>query len=177
MKVLFLLFSAITVSADSFFVGLSLYNRSKDYKGVLIGVLSAVFCLCLLGATVGFLIPEKFANFANFLAGCCLIIIAINELNKTKIFVNMLAFEESLLNLSLIGGVSIGIDGFIGSLTLVLLNYNPLLVALLITLTHGLLLCLSFWASNKLNQFYRLEKLPYFLLLGLGTIKVLDYLL
>ena len=177
MKVLFLVFSALSVSADSFFVGLSLYNRFKDYKAILTGVLSSVFCLCLLGATIGYCTPKNLISLLGLASGVCLIVIAINELNKTKNFLKLLTLEEGCFNLSIAGGISVGVDGFIGSLTLSLCGYHPILVALLITLTHGLLLLFSFSVCNKLNRFSRLEKLPYFLLLGLGTVKVIDYLL
>ncbi len=174
MKVLFLLFSALSVSADSFFVGLSLYNHHSAHKGVMLGVLSAVFCLCLTGSTIGYYLPERLTNYANLLAGACLLYIALRELYKTQSVFKLLSKSEDLYNLSLLGGASVGVDGFIGSLTITLQGYSPILTALLITLTHGLLLCLSKSASNKLKKFTRLEKLPYYLIMSLGAFKIVN---
>ena len=174
MKVLFLLWSALSVSADSFFAGLSLSQNSIDFKSILFGVSGTVFCLSLLGATLGLFIPPRLTQTANIIAGLVLAIIGFYELNQTKTTALLSARENNALALSIISGLSIGVDGSVGALALTLCGYTPFIVVTYITIMHLNLLLISFMVSDKIKEFPKLEKLPSLLLISLGFYKIID---
>ena len=173
MKVLFLVWSALSVSADSFFAGLSLSNKNTSYKSILLGVSSTVFILAFLGSALGYLLSENFKTIAIFISGAVLSIIAVNELIKTNEVLPLWSTSDETLKLSIISGASIGVDGAIGCFSLVVEGFSPIYVTLLITATHLLLLSVSFIVSKKLSEFKKLEKLPAFLVLSLGLYKII----
>ena len=174
MKTWFLVFTALSVSADSFFVGLSLSQRQTDYKSILLGVSGTVFCLATLGAFIGSIVPTALTNLFIVVSGIVLIAIGVLELKKIDTPSLIEEIEKNTLTLSIISGASIGVDGSVGALSLTLIGYNPMIVSLFITIMHLNLLSLSFIVTEKISKHSRLEHLPAWLLICLGTYKIIS---
>ena len=171
MIILILLTTALTVSLDSFFCGLSLSLKTKGQKSTIWGITASVFAMCILGSALGKTAGSILNEYAQILGGIFLIIIAFIQIipkNHPKKIQS--SFCESIAI-----GVAIGTDGALGCFTLSLYGINGLYSSLLITLMHIALLYLSF-SLTKYNYLKRLLKLQFispFILLILGLIKLI----
>ena len=170
MKALILLATAFSVSADSFFCGLSLAVKSKKFSLIVLGIASSVLVLGLCGSLLGKIFGEFLKNYAEIFSGIILVIVALFGLfYKHKENQKISADFYS----SIITGLSVGLDGAVGCFTLTCSGFNGLLVAMLITIIHVALLILAVLLAKKLRK--KLDnnsKLPSIILLILGLYKI-----
>ncbi len=177
MKFFILLFTSISVSLDSFFCGVLLgLKTTKKFKSVTI-IATTVFCLCFLGSNIGFLGSVIFEKYSNLMGGLILSGLAFKKddtLDNVRLpslnQVFKISFTESFLI-----GVSIGVDGLIGCLSLTLIGFNYMLVTICITVVHILLLLCAFNISCliKIKNAQVVKIIPNIILLSLGVIKLL----
>ncbi len=178
MKFFILIFTALSVSVDSFFCGLSLSVKTREkFKSVLI-IATTVLFLCFLGANVGFLGSVLFKKYSSFLGGVILCLLAFKGcfIQKNNDVLLFKKDENATFIESFLVGFSIGIDGMIGAISLTVIGFNYILVALTITIVHVLLLIIAFnfpyfyFIKNQKN----IQYFSSFLLLALGLIKLLS---
>lgn len=170
MNVLILIVTAISVSADSFFLGLSLLLKSKNYFSTVSAIAVSVFILCFLGATLGEVFGEYLKNYAQVTSGLILFIVGISEIFFNKKTDNKL--ENSSFKKSFFLGLSVGLDGAVGSFSLACLGYNGPFVAILITIVHVLLLIVAQSISKLLKNVKISDKIPPLILACLGIYKL-----
>ena len=179
MKIFTLLFTSISVSIDSFFCGLSLALKTNAKLKCIITIAITVFCLCFLGANVGFLASVTFQKYSNIIGGILLCALSFNTFNgslkTTTLLLPISNHNDNFLEYFL-AGLSIGVDGMIGSISLTLVGFNYILVALTITLVHVLLLLTAFYSCFfiEIKNENLLSLLPSTTLLILGIIKILS---
>ena len=175
METLILLTTALSVSLDSFFCGLSMSVKTKENFKFLIGITLSVFLLCIIGNTLGIKAYNALSNFSELIGGIILIIIAIFGFfdNKNK-SVSACKTHNIFLE-SIIIGFAIGLDGAAGSLSLSLMGYSSIFVPILITLIHAILMHIAILISNsKATKFLKKFKhTPSLILLLLGTYKLI----
>ena len=173
MDIVFLISTALSVSADSFLCGLSLCVPQKDKNKALFAIAISVLALCFIGAFLGVNLGKILSKYANLLGGSVLLLIALREVfeRENKGFLNYL---DNNFSHYFLAGFAVGIDGLVGSFTLSITGFNPLLVVLIITFLHVILLYLSISVSSSFLQKYAPIKqvAPAFIFL-LGLYKVL----
>jgi putative Mn2+ efflux pump MntP len=173
MNYVFLVLTALSVSADSFFGGLALLIDEKQKIKSVLAVFISVLILCVLGSTLGKIFGDFLKNYAEFLGGIILILVGISGLVKkpnNKIYNK----DKSSIKKSLLVGISVGLDGAVGSFTLTASGFNGLFVALFITFIHVILLVLALFLSKKLpSKLQNESKIPSFILVFLGLYKLL----
>lgn len=173
MNYVFLVLTALSVSADSFFGGLALLIDEKQKIKSVLAVFISVLILCVLGSTLGKIFGDFLKNYAEFLGGIILILVGISGLVKkpnNKIYNR----DKSSIKKSLLVGISVGLDGAVGSFTLTASGFNGLFVALFITFIHVILLVLALFLSKKLpSKIQNESKIPSFILVFLGLYKLL----
>ena len=173
MNVVFLTLTAISVSVDSFFAGLALSIKNQRKIPSVFSVLIAVFILCSLGALLGKIFGDFLKNYAQTLSGIILIAVGAIGLFK-KNTQNLNTKSTCLTKKSLIVGASVGLDGAVGSFTLVASGFNGLFVTVFITLIHVVLLILAFLLGGKISTKIKSEgKLPSLMLILLGIYKLI----
>lgn len=171
---LFLVSTALSVSLDSFLCGLSLYVPPKHKNSAICIICLTIFALCSLGAFLGLKLGAVFYKYSNVLGGFLLIIVALfetfeNEKNERFLTPKQKSFFDYLL-----AGLAVGTDGLLGSLTLSLMFFNPLLVALIITFLHVALLYISISISTEfLLKYSAIKRVAPIFIFVLGAIKVL----
>lgn len=174
MSILFLLITAITVSIDSFFGGLSLSVKTKNKLLSLLGVVLAVFTVCFLGSTFGELFGKLLENYASVFSGFILLLVGIVGVFTCK-NEKELGGGASFLS-SLVVGFSVGLDGAVGCFSLTSAGYNPYLTCSLITLVHALLMIISFLIADKIpKKIKRCKILPPLILIFLGFYKIIPF--
>ena len=175
MRAILLIFTALSVSLDSFFCGLSLSARQYKNSTTLLGISGTVFLLCLSAATLGSRFSLFLDSGANVIGGAVLIMVAayglIFDNGENKLI--SLSKKSSFLQ-AVILGFSIGLDGALGCFSLTITGMNAILVTLFITAFHVLLLQFSFIAASKItNVIERFKFLPSLILFALGYFKLL----
>ena len=171
---LFLVSTALSVSLDSFLCGLSLYVPPKHKNKAICIICLTIFTLCFIGAFLGLKLGSIFYKYSNVLGGFLLIIVALFEAMENEESERFITFKQKgVLDYFLIG-FAVGMDGLLGSLTLSLMFFNPLLVTLIITFLHVILLYVSISISTEFLLKYSFIKriAPTFIFI-LGVIKVL----
>lgn len=173
MNYVFLVLTALSVSADSFFGGLALLIEEKQKIKSVLGVFISVLTLCVLGSTLGKIFGNFLKNYAEILGGIILILVGLNGLVK-KPSDNIYKKNNSSIKKSLLVGFSVGLDGAVGSFTLTASGFNGIFVALFITFIHVILLILALYLSKKLpNKIKNESKIPPLILVFLGLYKLL----
>lgn len=177
MQTLILIITAFSVSVDSFFCGLSLAIKSTNYKRIILGVILSVFCLCYLGANLGYHASEVLKKTSEMVGGLTLMLLAILDNLPKKESSNFLmqSKKDDILIKSVFVGFSIGLDGAVGCFSLTLMGLNAVLVTIVITFVHILLLITAFSLSKiiKINNKSLLEKIPSYIIFLLGAYKFL----
>ena len=173
MNLLFLLTTAFSVSADSFFLGLSLSKTSKKHFLTVTGVCLSVLTLCLLGSFLGEIFGEFLKNYSKFLSGFILLLVGVLGLfskpKSKEIYKDGNHFMKSIFL-----GFSVGLDGAVGSFTLTCSGYKGVLVALIITFIHVLLLIIAVLLNKTLTKkIPENSKFPSILLIVLGLYKLI----
>lgn len=133
MKTLFLITTAVAVSADSLICGFSLYAKRK--LPVAAGISAVVLFMCLItyffGNALKSVLTEKNAN----LGGVILIFIGIFNLFFTKKTPENCG---SFLRRIFLVGFAVGIDGAAANLSLCITGYGYFYLPFLIAFTHFL---------------------------------------
>lgn len=175
METLILFTTALSVSLDSFFCGLSMSVKTKENLKFLIGISLSVFILCIIGSTLGITAYNALSNFSEIIGGSILIIIAIIGFIENKKDKHAHNKTDNIFLESLIIGLAIGIDGAVGSLSLSLMGYNSIFVPILITVIHVVLMNFAILISkSKASRFLKkFKNTPQIILLLLGTYKLI----
>ena len=169
MNVTFLALTCLSVSADCFFIGLSISIKNTKKLPATLIVTSVVFALCLTGALLGKIFGEFLKNYAQLLSGIILIAVGISGLiDKGEV-----KHTNNVKQLIFVGA-SVGLDGAVGSFSLTAIGYSGIFVAFSITLIHFVFLILAFLLGKKLSKKIKAEsKLPPLTLIALGIYKLL----
>ncbi len=173
MNTLILLATAVSVSADSFFCGLSLAVKSKNFFITVIGIAFSVLVLCVCGSVLGKIFGDFLKNYAEILGGIILLVVGLiglfSKKDKQKEKSSATDFNKSLLL-----GFTVGLDGAVGSFTLTCSGYNGLFVALLITAIHVVLLIIAVILAKFIRKKLPSDsKFPSVILVVLGLYKLL----
>ena len=173
MNYVFLVLTALSVSADSFFGGLALFVEQKQKIKSVLGVFISVLTLCVLGSTLGEIFGNFLKIYAELLGGIILVLVGLTGLVKKpsdKIYKG----DSTSIKKSLLVGVSVGLDGAVGSFTLTASGFNGIFVALFITFIHVILLILALYLSKKLpSKIQNESKIPSLILVFLGLYKLI----
>ena len=175
MNILFLLATALTVSADSFFCGFSLSLGSRRRTMIVCGiVLTLTVCvLCAAANLLGNLLSGIFTEEVAAAGG--MILIAVGVYNM--IYSGKEEFgEDHILNKSLIVGFAVGLDGAAATLSLSLMGYAEFYVPLLITATHFVTIVLGSALSETkfLGKLKNYRAAPPLMLIALGAYKLVS---
>ena len=159
----YILITALSVSIDSFFGGISL--KAKGFLLKVLQVISVVFVMCIITNYFGkMLIPLLDTNTEVF-GGICLILVAIYQFFCEK---------NDSQNGFLIG-FAIGTDGACANFSLALMGYNSLLVPIVLTFFHLVFLCIGY-AVTRVGKIKKLSNNFYLspcVLIGLGLYKII----
>lgn len=170
---LFLILTALTVSIDSFFCGFSLSFSSKRKLPIVLIITLTVFVMCL-ATNYG---VKFFSNYltdrSSVFGGLILIVVGIINTVKKDEQLNL----NQTFKTALISGFAVGLDGAIANLSLSLMGINGFYVPLTIALAHGLTIYLGTCLSEVkfLRKSKTLQVIPPFVLIILGTYKILSY--
>lgn len=168
--------TAVGVSIDSFFSGLSLPSEPKNFFKSIAAAVTAVFILCLSGAIAGKTAGKFSGGFADFAGGIALIIIAVTELSKRKMQNAFSAAKPCGIEKSAGVGLAVGLDGAVGAFTLTSSGVNAMLSVAVITFFHAVFMTAAASLASFAVKFRKAEKLPSAVLLILGAHKILGYL-
>ena len=167
---LFLILTALTVSIDSFFCGISLSITTKRKLPIVVIITLTVFVMCLITNYI-----VKFSSLLTqnslVLGGIILILVGIYNLIKKD---NELTFNQTLKT-TLFSGFAVGIDGAMANVSLSLMGINTIFVPLTIAVMHGITIYLgTLLCSKKLLKIKILELLSPLVLILLGAYKILN---
>ncbi len=176
MKNTILLMTALSVSLDSFFCGLSMSVKTKKNFKFLLGISLSVLILCFLGSTLGQKMQNLLIDFSELLGGLILLFISLLGFLEKEEKTLLINEKDSVFLESLIIGFAIGLDGAMGSLSLSLMDYNIIIVPLLITGVHVLLMnfAIIISSSKVATPLKKLKSTPYIILFLLGTYKIIS---
>ena len=177
MNLFILLLTSDSVSIDSFFCGLILSLKNKAKFKPILTIALTVFCLCFLGSNFGFLSSTLLKKYSNLIGGLILCFLSFKQTPSIQdnFFSIMQNNQTSPFFDSFLIGISIGVDGLIGCISLTLIGFNYILVTLIITSVHVLLLISAFNLSSLIVIKNKLlfELIPSITLLTLGITKLL----
>ncbi len=177
MKTIILFTTALSVSLDSFFCGLSMSVKTKENFKFLIGISLSVFILCIAGRYLGTTMYDALSNFSEIVGGSILLIISLFGFFEREKEKNLLVKSKDNIFLeSIIIGFAIGLDGAAGCLSLSLMGYSSLFVPILITFIHVLLMNFAILISkSKASKFLKKFKFtPHLILFLLGSYKLIS---
>lgn len=176
MDIPFLIATTLLVSVDSFVCGLSLSLQRKKTFLVFFAMTLTVFILCVIGAVGGKFLNGILPYGGEILGGGVLILVGVlNFFGESENFKN---FNDAIYK-GISVGFAIGLDGGVATFSLVCLNYSPILVPPLFTLTH-LIMILSSILLSRIKILSKISKLNFFpplIISVLGLIKIISALL
>ncbi len=175
MKIIMLITTALSVSLDSFFCGLSMSVKTKENFKFLTGISLSVFILCVVGGTLGVRAHSFFADYSDLVSGGILLIIALfGLLKKDGEERTDLKNKNNIFLESLIIGVAIGLDGAMGCLSLSLMGYGAIIPPIVITIIHLLLMnvAIKLTGSKIAKPLKKFSFTPYMILLALSFSKI-----
>lgn len=170
--------TAITVSLDSFFCGLSLSIGNKKKLPLVLIVTLTVFCMCVITNYASYL----FLRFLNERTACLggLILIGIGIYNLLKKESNdKLCINKNFIFQCFCAGFAVGLDGAVANLSLAIMGMNQFYVPIIIGITHGIMIGLS-TALSQTKIFKKLDKIKIIapiILICLGIYKLLGLFL
>lgn len=171
MSITFLIITAVAVSIDAFFCGLTVSVKKSNKFVTLSGVNLSIFIICSLGSLLGNLFGEYFQNFANLTSG--IVFLSIGFLG---LFSSNSKQRKELANSfikSLILGFSVGLDGALGCFTLTTLGYNAFLATFTVWIVHVIFMALSIFIGNAISQKFKFSKVfSPIILIALGVYKI-----
>ena len=182
-EILFLLFTAFAVSADSFALGVSVafspfFPTLKSRLHAVSVVIPVVFFMCVFLALAGTEISAALSDALNQTGGALLLAIGVYSAKEAAAFQKASAFlrpEKKPTALLLLGmGFGIGTDGSLACLSLVLSGYPVLSSVLAVVFFHFLLITAGiFLPSSGRKKTPVLQRLlPAALLVLLGTLRI-----
>ena len=169
----YLLITAITVSIDSLFCGLSLRMNKIKKLTLVLGIALTVFIMCTIANYLALFLfdylNEKTASFG----GVLLILVGLYNLFKKDD-----GKEKPLSNSikqTLVIGFSVGLDGALANLSLALMGINAFYVPITIALTHALMIWIGILIANTriIKKFAKIEFIAPFRLILLGAYNLL----
>ena len=175
MKILILMTTALSVSLDSFFCGLSMLIKTKDNFKFVFGISLSVFILCILGRIIGIKTSSALFSYNEIIGGSILIIISAIGFFETFKNEDFSIREKNIFLESLTIGFAIGLDGSAGCVSLALSGYTSIFVPIFITLVHVLLMNLAIFISKlKISKlFIKFKCTPHIILFLLGASKII----
>ena len=175
MNVTFLIITAIAVSVDAFFCGLTVSVKKSNKFITLTGVILSVFVVCFCGSLLGNLLGAHFKNFASLTSGIIFLLVgvfSIIESKKPKRKQLTYSFVQSLIL-----GISVGLDGALGCFNLTTLGYNAFLATFTVCLVHAIFMVASFFIGGVCNQKIKFAKaISPLILIALGVYKIASFL-
>ncbi len=173
MNELFLIVTALTVSADAFFCAVSLSLGGGKKLSLLAGISCTVLCLCLASGLLGTVLSDVFSEEVTLVGGLILAAVGIYNLMGETTRINS---RKSVYGQSLFVGIAVGLDGAVATLSLTMMGYSPILVAAIVTGAHALsvLAGISLSENVKLLKIRRIKALAPILLIALGIYKILS---
>lgn len=179
MNFTILIATAISVSVDSFFCGLTLTLKKNEYFKIILGIFISVFTLCLIGSLLGEKAGAILSNYAEIIGGFLLIIISILNLKTSKPnSPTLITIKKSTLKDSIIIGAIVGLDGCVGCFSLSLISSMGIIIPITITIVHLLFISLSILVSKlKIAELLcKYKELPEIILFTLGAYKIISAL-
>ncbi len=172
--------TAIVVSLDSFFCGLSTRLKTNERFTFTLGIILSVFTLCLLGSFFGESVGKNFLTVSQLISGYILIFIAFLGFFKKDRFDKITDLDSNSFSVfieSIVLGLAIGLDGGVGCFSITLVYGNRLFVAVLVTLLHLLLINLSILITcNKIiKKISKYQIVSQIILLLLGVYKIITF--
>lgn len=165
-----LFITAFSVSIDSFFCGFYLTNSEKKYlPSLIIAVL--VFLMCLTCQLFANIINNFLNEKALYVGG--IILIAIGIFNLIKKDSGKRKKRKSITETVVIG-LTVGIDGSLGTLSLYFMGITSIFVPVLIAFFHAVLIYLGQLVKNS-KYIDTLDKYKVFaplVLIILGVLKL-----
>ncbi len=163
----YILATAVSVSLDSFFGGLSVTRGGFFAK--LTKIITVVLVMCLISNYFGKLLLPIFKLNTNLFGGLCLIAIAIYQLVSKK---------KETQNPYLLG-FAVGIDGACANFSLAIMGYNGILVPIILSFFHLVFLCLGYivMGIGKIKSISENKFLSPCVLTGLGLYKIITSLI
>lgn len=170
----FLLFTAITVSIDSFFCGFSLALNKAKKLPVIFLIAITVFLMCLITNYSAELIRPYLTEKTACIGGLILIFVGIyNLLKKDKDY----KVEKNFFTQSLIIGFAVGLDGALANLSLALMGINAFYVPIIFALMHALTIALGILLARTkfVAGLNKIGFLPPLILIALGIYKIAGF--
>ncbi len=174
MDFLFMLSASLSVSLDSFFCGLSLTTSKKNRIQATLTIALTVGLMCFFGAFIGYNAKSFLTKFAPLIAGVTLTAISVFKILNASKGKDIKEGKTSIIKYIPLG-IAVGIDGLIGSFSLVLIGYNVFFVSAIITILHTVLLYASISVSLKIVKHKFIYKFPPVILLILGIYKIVCF--
>lgn len=133
MNTLYVIFTAVCVSVDSFIAGFSLSLNKRKTLTLPLTVAVVTFVMCLLAGLLATLLQEILQQYGGFIGAGILICLGIANLFRQN--------SQTLENVSFLQcfaiGFGVGLDGAAATLSLVLQGMgDALTVSLVVALTH-----------------------------------------
>lgn len=134
MNVLYVVFTAVCVSVDSFIAGFTLSINKRKSITLPLTVAAVTFVMCLAAGVAATLLNGVLQQYGSFIGASILICLGIASLFKQN-------DSQTLSNVSFLHcfaiGFGVGLDGAAATLSLVLQGMgDALTVALIVALTH-----------------------------------------
>ncbi|MCM1289761.1 MAG: manganese efflux pump MntP family protein [Corallococcus sp.] len=132
-NVLFVIFTAVCVSIDSFIAGFSLSLNKRKSVTLPMTVAAVTFVMCLIAGVAATLLHGALQQYGSFIGASILICLGIANLLRRN--------SQTLENVSFFQcfaiGFGVGLDGAAATLSLVLQGMgDALTVSLIVALTH-----------------------------------------
>ena len=168
----YILLTAITVSIDSFFFGLSLATVKRKRILIVLTITLIVLIMCTLANYLTSVFSNYLTEKTVGLGGIILIGIGIFNLLRKD---DDLKSDLSAFKQIIISGFAVGLDGSLANVSLALLGMNSFYVPLTIALMHGATIALGMLLCNTALKklFTKLSFLPHVILVLLGLYKVI----
>lgn len=151
MNLLFVIVTAFTVSVDSLIAGFSLSLNKRKSLVLPLTVALVTYLLCTAASLAGTLLRDALQSYVKFIgAGILLCLGVVNLLKREET-----EFCEISVTQCFAIGFSVGLDGAVATLSLVLQGIgNAFVVPLLMALTHFV----TVFAGQRLAQTARIKR-------------------
>lgn len=170
MNVLFVIVTAVTVSVDSLIAGFSLSLNKPKSLVLPFTVALVTYLLCTAASLAGTLLRDVLQDYVKFIgAGILLCLAVVNLLKREET-----GFDKISATQCFAIGFSVGLDGAVATLSLVLQGVgDAFFVPLVMAFTHFV----TVFVGQRLAQRAKLRHANYFsaaLFFVLAIIKLLD---
>lgn len=159
----YIILTAISVSLDSFFGGISIKPNHFFIKAL--KIIFVVFTMCFIANYFGKILIPLFKSNTEIFGGTCLICVALYQLFCKK---------QNSQNAYMLG-FAIGIDGACANFSLALMGYNSIFTPITLTFFHFVFLCIGYFITRigKLKKISDNCYLSSCVLIGLGIYKII----